>query len=89
MSETTFVSLRLDAQLVREIDALANLEGLTRTAVIERAAWREVRSLRVTGRHSWFVENLGKMPLGTPHEGDPACEMTFGPAALAPKRRRS
>lgn len=42
--------MRLDAELVRRLDALAEVEGLSRTAVIERLARREFNAVRVVSQ---------------------------------------
>ena len=69
--DTTFVSLRLDSELVAKIDQLAAMEGLTRTAVIERLAWREFRSARLVA-----PERRGQAVNGVKHGGNGAADMT-------------
>lgn len=82
-SSTSFVSLRLDAELVKRLDAMAEREKLTRTAVIERLAWREFTAAKFTGP----VSMLKKVAQAVePVEGDPVVEWLFcGPVDFGKK----
>ena len=80
--ETTFVSLRLDAELVRMIDRLADVEHLTRTAVIERLAWREFKAARFVAPLSILKQAVQGIGPATPGD-DPLCEwLLSGPPAF-------
>jgi predicted transcriptional regulator len=58
-NENTFVSMRMDSELVKRIDELAAFEGVTRTVVIERAARREVEALRVVAEVKYLRKHPG------------------------------
>jgi hypothetical protein len=61
---TTFVGVRINNAVLARLDAIAEFEGLTRSAVINRLCEREVEgSFRVTATLAWFRENIGKIPL--------------------------
>lgn len=54
-----FISVRLDAELLGRIDALAAREGLTRTAVIEGMCRRELNGVRIRGSVSEVLRAVG------------------------------
>lgn len=87
--KTTFVSMRLDADLVRALDELAETEGLSRTAVIERLCRREFEALKITGRLAGLkelIKRIDVLPI-SPAEGDPVVEwLLCGPVTFKSRR---
>ena len=58
------MGVRINNAVLARLDAIAEFEGLTRSAVINRLCEREVEgSFRVTATLAWFRENIGKIPL--------------------------
>src|SRR5688572_19646839 len=78
MSEKITVSHRLDASVVRQLDAVAEVEGLTRSAVIERLCSREVGAVRVVAPVSWLrahAAELMRLPSFPADDADPVLEV--------------
>jgi hypothetical protein len=94
-SKNGFVGMRLDPELIRKIDAMAERESMTRSALIERLFRREFNSVKIVAPMSWLLENFGKLPVTILPE-DPPVELLIGSApeirtdgALVPRSKKA
>jgi hypothetical protein len=77
MSDKITVSHRLDAAVVRQLDALADAEGLTRSAVIERLCSREGGAVRVVAPASWLRSHAAELFPKFDGDADPVLELVL------------
>lgn len=88
-AKTVFVSMRLDPELVRGLDQIAETEGLTRSAVIERLCRRELQSFKMVGRLSALrqaIKSVDMMPIAA-LDDDPVVEwLLCGPVTFRKRR---
>lgn len=81
-----FVSMRIDASLLAELDQLAEVEGLTRTDVMERMIRRELRAFRVLGPLAEFRSRFPDVPFW-PVEAEGGMVEVLVTCPLFPRKR--